>query len=113
MWGAATGRRQPLLLPELIDEVDDLPQSLEVHQGQVGPAWSLRESLRPAVISPAHGNRRVRTVAKTDHQVRIDTLADTDNGTALTTEGVMGMGDRDIFPRGLGYRGSVLWVFLR
>jgi hypothetical protein len=108
MWGASTGGGQPLLLAELIDEGDDLPQSLEIQQGQVGPAWSSWESLRPAVVSPAHGKRRVRAVAKTDHQVRIDTLADTDNGTALITEGVMRMGDGDVFQRRLGTRCSVL-----
>ena len=88
-----------------------MPQPLEVQHGEgmrPGRRW---EPLLPTVVGPAHSNGRMGAVAKADHKVRIGTLADTDDGTSLTTEGVMGMSDGDIFQRRLGYRGSVLWGF--
>jgi hypothetical protein len=97
-----------MLLAELLEEVDDVTQPLEVQQGEgmrTGRRW---EPLLPTIVGPAHSKSRMGAVAKANHQVWIGALADTDDGTALTTEGVMGMGDGDIFQRRLGYRGSVL-----
>jgi len=70
-----------------------------------GEPWLL------TVVGPAHGNRRMRAIAKADHQVRIGALADTDDFTALTAERVMGMGDGHRFQRRLGYRCSVRRAF--
>jgi hypothetical protein len=97
-----------MLLAELLEEMDDVTQPLEVPQGEgmrTGCRW---EPLPPTVVGPAHSNSRMGAVAKANHKVRIGTLADTDDGTALTTEGVMGMGDGDIFQRRLETRCSVL-----
>jgi hypothetical protein len=99
-----------MLLAELLEEIDDLTQPLEVQQGESMRTGSRWEPLLPTVVGPAHSNGRMGAVAKTDHQVRIGTLADTDDGTALTTEGVMRMGDGHVFQRQLGIRGSVLWA---
>jgi hypothetical protein len=68
--GAEAGRTatrggESILLAELIEEVDDLPKPLEVQLGEIGPAWSRRESLRLAIVGPAHGDGRVGAIGKT------------------------------------------------
>ena len=106
-----TGRGQSILLAELIEEVDDLPEPLEVQLGEIGLAWSRRESLRLAVVGPAHGNGRVGAIGKTQDHIGIDAAADADDLTSLAMQRMMGMGDGHRFQRRLGYRCSVLWVF--
>jgi hypothetical protein len=100
-----------MLLAELIEEMDDVPQPLEVQQGEVMSTRSCWEPWLLTVVGPAHGNRCMRAIAKADHQVRIGTLADTDDFTALTAEGVMGMGDGHRFQRRLGYRCSLTFPY--
>jgi len=79
--------------------VGNLPESLEVQQGQgvtvqrCGGGWLL------ASVRPAHGNRSMRAIVQADDEIRINTSADANDLTALATEGVMGMGDRHIFQR--------------
>ena len=97
-WGSA-GRGTAPLLAEVIDEVDDLPEALEVQQGQGVTVWSLGRGLLPASVRPAHGNRRMRAIAQADNEVWINTPAEADDLTSLTIEGVMGMGDGHIFQR--------------
>jgi hypothetical protein len=97
-WGSS-GRGTAPLLAEVIDEVDDLPESLEVQQGQGVTGWSLGGGLLPASVRPAHSNRRMRTIAQADNQVWINTPADANDLTSLAIEGVMGMGDGHIFQR--------------
>jgi hypothetical protein len=106
-WGSS-GLGSAPLLAEVIDEADNLPESLEVQQGQGVTMWSLGGGLLPARIRPAQSNRRMRTIAQADNEVWINTPADADDFTALTTEGVMGMRDGHPFQRELGKRGSVL-----
>jgi hypothetical protein len=108
VWGSARLGTAPLLA-EVIDEVDDVTESLEVQQGPGVTVWSLGGGLLPASVRPAHGNRRMRAIAQADNEVWINTPADTDDCTALTTEGVMGMSDGHPFQRWLEKRGSVLW----
>ena len=98
-----------MLLAKLIEELDDVPQPLEVQQGEGMSSGSSWEPWLLTIVGPAHSNRRMRAIAQADHQVRIEALADTDDFTALTTEGVMGMGDSHPSQRQLGYRCSVLW----
>jgi hypothetical protein len=74
-----------MLLAELLEEMDDLPQPLEVQQGEGRRTGSRWEPLLPTVVGPAHSNGRMGAVAKADHQVWIGTLADTDDGTSLAT----------------------------
>jgi len=52
----------------------------------------------------------VRAIDKAQDQVGIGAAADVDDLTSLATERMMGMGDGYRFQRGLGYRGSVLWI---
>jgi hypothetical protein len=92
----------------LLEERDEVTQPLEVQHGEgmrTGHRW---EPLCAPVVGPAHRHGRRGAVATADPKVRIGTVADTDDGTALTTEGVRGMGDGDIFQRRLGSRWSVL-----
>jgi len=93
---------------EVIDKADDLPESLEVQQGEGVTGGRLGGGLLPASIRPAHGNRRMRAIAQAHNEVWINTPADADDLTLLAIEGVMGMGDGHIFQRELGRRGSVL-----
>jgi hypothetical protein len=51
-------------LAQLVQEVQDLTQSLEVQEGQVGAAWRRGERLSLASVGPAHGNGRVRAIGK-------------------------------------------------
>jgi hypothetical protein len=97
-WGSAGLGTAPLLA-EVIDKVDDLPESLEVQQGQGVAVWSLDRGLLPASVRPAHGNRRMRAIAQADNEVWINTPADADDLTSLTIERVMGMSDGHIFQR--------------
>lgn len=92
-WGAAAGRGKPIFLAQLVPEVQDLTQSLEVQEGESGSALSHCERLVLAGVGPAHGNGRMRTIGKTQDQVRINATADEDDLTALATEGMMGMRD--------------------
>ena len=61
---AATGRRKPIVLAQLVQEVQDLTQSLEVQEGQVGAVWRRGERLSLASVGPAHGNGRVCAIGK-------------------------------------------------
>ena len=97
-WGSAGLGTAPLLA-EVIDEVDDLSESLEVQQGQGVAVWSLDRGLLPASVRPAHGNRCMRAIAQADNKIWINTPADADDLTSLPREGVMRMGDRHIFQR--------------
>ena len=81
------------LLVEVIDKADDLPESLEVQQGEGVTGGRLGGGLLPASIRPAHGNRRMRAIAQAHNEVWINTPADADDLTLLAIEGVMGMGD--------------------
>ena len=109
--GAATGCGKPIILAQLAQEVQDLTQSLEVQEGQVGAALWRGERLSLASVRPAHGNGRVRAVGKAYDQVGINAASDEDDLTALAPKGMMGMGDGHRFQRRLRYRCSVLWVF--
>ena len=82
-----------MLLAELIEEMDDVPQPLEVQQGEVMSARSCWEPWLLTVVGPAHGNRCMRAIVQTNDEVRIRPSADANDLTALTTEGMMGMGD--------------------
>ena len=62
--GAATGHGKPIILAQLVQEVQDLTQSLEVHEGQVGAALRRGERLSLASVGPAHGNGRVRAIGQ-------------------------------------------------
>jgi hypothetical protein len=48
-----------MLLTELIEEMDEMPQPLEVQQGEGMSTWSGWEPWLLTVVGPAHGNRRV------------------------------------------------------
>jgi hypothetical protein len=74
--------------------VDNLPESLEVQQGQGVTVQSVGGSWRLASVRPAHGNRGMRAIGQANDEVRISTSTDANDLTALATEGVMGMGDR-------------------
>jgi len=110
-WSARCGTTP--LLAEVIDEVDDLPEALEVQQGEGVTGWSLGGGLLLASVRPAHGNRRMRAIAQADNEVWINTSADANDLTPLAIEGVMGMGDGHRFQRELRKRGSVLRGSLR
>jgi hypothetical protein len=90
---SSTGHGHSMRLAELLKEMDDGLQPLEVSQGEGMSTRSCWEPWLLTVVRPAHGNRRMRAIVKADHQVRIGTLADTDDFTSLTAEGVMGRGD--------------------
>jgi hypothetical protein len=62
--GAATGHGKPIIWAQLVQEVQELTQSLEVQEGQVGAALRRRERLALASVGPAHGNGRVRTIGQ-------------------------------------------------
>jgi hypothetical protein len=90
---AATGRRKPIVLAQLVPEVQDLTQSREVQEGEIGAALSYCERLALAGVGPAHGNGRMRAIGKTQAQVGINATADEDDLTALAMKGMMGMSD--------------------
>jgi hypothetical protein len=92
-----TGCGKPIRLAELIEEVDNLPQPLQVQQGQIESPLSRGESLPLTGVGPAHGNGRVRAIGQAQDQVGINATADADNLTALAIQGMMGMGDGDRF----------------
>jgi len=50
----------------------------------------------------------MRAIGQADDEVWINTPADANDLTSLAIEGMMRMGDRHIFQRKLGKRGSVL-----
>ena len=97
-WRASRLGTAPLLV-KVIDKADDLPQPLEIQQGEGLPGWSLAGGVLPASIRPAHGNRCMRAIGQANDEVWINTPTDANDLTALAAEGVMGMGDRHIFQR--------------
>ena len=96
-----TGCGKATILAQLIEEVDDLAQSLEIQQRQIGCAWRCGVSWRFAIVRPTHGNGRMGAIGQAEHQVGIDTSADADNVTSLAVKRMMGMGDGHIFQRRL------------
>ena len=62
--GAATGHGTPIIWAQLVQEVQDLPQSLEVQEGQVGAALRRGERLALTSVGPAHGHGRVRALGQ-------------------------------------------------
>ena len=96
-WSARCGTTP--LLAEVIDEVDDLPEALEVQQGEGVTVGRLSGGWLQASVRPAHGNRCMRAIAQADNKIWINTPADADDLTSLPREGVMRMGDRHIFQR--------------
>lgn len=101
-WGAAE-RGEPIFLAQLVQEVEDLPQSLKGQEGELGSALSHCERLSLASVGPTHGNGRMRAVGKTQDQVGINATADEDDLTSLATKGMMGMSDGHRFQRRLGH----------
>ncbi len=91
--GTAVGGTEPSLGDAAIEELDDLPQAVEVEQvlgPRPGQALGQRGGIRAA-----QGNRGVSSIRESDNEVRITAAAQAKDLDALTTEGVMGMGDGD------------------
>jgi hypothetical protein len=77
----------------VIEELNDRPEAAEVEQvlGR-GPGWILggRE-----VVGAAHRDGGVSPVRETDDEIGVDSSARANDLNALTTEGVVRMGDGD------------------
>jgi hypothetical protein len=91
--GAAPGLGKPILLAQLVEELQDLTQSLEVQSGEIESALSRWERLSLARVGPAHGNGRVGAIGQAQDQVGIHAATDEDDLTSLAPKGMIGMGD--------------------
>ena len=84
-------------MAEVVDQGEDVSQTLEVEQRQIGPLWRRGMAKRFSIIRPAHGHRHVRAIGQAENQVRINAAATANHCTTLPMKWVMGMRDRDIF----------------
>ena len=62
MSGCVAGRRKPIRLAQLLQEVSDLTQALESQEEDIGATLSRCERLSLAGVGPAHGNRRMGAI---------------------------------------------------
>jgi hypothetical protein len=93
-------RRGPTpLLPEVLQEVDDLTQPLKCQQMRRVPG----ESCCACIVSRGHGKCGVGPIREPHDEVGINALADAHDGDALAAQGVMGMGNGHRSRRRLGY----------
>ena len=96
----ATGRGGALRSGQTIEQLDDLTQTIEVEQvlgSRVGRTFQRR-----SVVGAAQGDGGVAPVGEHDDQVRIVPSAQANDLDALTSKGMMGMGDGDESRRRLG-----------
>jgi len=100
--GAAPGLGKPILLAQLVEELQDLPEPLEVQSGEIAFASRRCERLSLAGVGPAHGNGRVGAISQAQDQIGIHTAADEDDLTSLAPKGMMRMSDGHIFQRRFG-----------
>ncbi len=98
-------RRRPVC-PEAIEHLEDLPEAVEIQEvNWPGRGISLRGR---EIIRAAQGDGGMPSVGESDDEIGIDSPTETNDLDALSTEGVMGMGDGDESRRRLGRRGSAL-----
>jgi len=100
--GAAPGLGKPILLAQLVEELQDLTEPLEVQSGEIAFALRRGERLSLAGVGPAHGNGRVGAIGQAQDQVGIHTAADEDDLTSLAPKGMMRRSDGHIFQRRFG-----------
>jgi len=101
-------RRRPAC-PEAIEHLEDLPEAVEIQEvNWPGRGISLRER---EIIGAAEGDGGMPSVGESDDEIRIDSPPETNDLDALSTKGVMGMGDGDESRRRLGRTGSALGAF--
>ena len=92
---------------ELVDALSQVTQPLEIEE-----VWSVAGSkgcqgVRP-VVGGAERHGGMTTIGHAHDDVRMLTVADTDDRQLLPAEGVMGMRDGHASRRGLGREGSAL-----
>ena len=98
--GIAIGGRRGPALGDVIEELEDLTQAGEVEQV---PGSRLGRVARCGrVVGAAQGDGSVAPVREPDDEIGISPSAQANDLDALTTEGVMRMGDGDESRRRLG-----------
>jgi hypothetical protein len=104
----SAGRFGEASLPtEFLDELDHLPQPLEVEEVSRGDGRRGCQGVR-GVVGRAESNGGVAAIGQTDNDIRAHAVADTDDGQLLSAERMMGMRDGHASRRELGRRGSAL-----
>jgi hypothetical protein len=90
-----------------VDELGHLAQSLEIEE-MASVSW--RKGCRevPGIVGRAEGDGGMAAIRQTHDDVRALAVADADDGQLLSTERMMGMGDRHESQRALGGRGNAL-----
>jgi hypothetical protein len=91
--GTAVGGTNPSPLGEVVEELEDLPQTVQVEQvfdrrrrGVLGNGRG---------VGAAQGDGGMSAIREPDDEVRVTASAQANHLDALAAEGVMGMGDRD------------------
>ena len=102
-------RRRPVCR-EAIEHLEDLPQAVEIQEVN-WPGRGINLWWRE-IIGAAQGDGGMPSVGESDDEIGIDSPTETNDLDALSTEGVMWMGDGDESRRRLGRRGSALGAFL-